>query len=152
MPATGGSLRRDPLSVHYDGWARQLLEQLRADPWNWHARQVDTDPADTRATDAAGLTHNERAAQRSLYWCLAHAATSGLRIRPAWSLQIAWAPPAYLEPPPGRILRPRRRMLSARLTPRAAGQRAVLLRGRGSYLAAPTSRGARPGEDWKPRT
>jgi hypothetical protein len=45
----------------------------------------------------------------------------------------------------------RARLLSARVTPKAAGQRAVLVRGRRSYLASPTSRGARDGENWQPK-
>lgn len=155
MPRTPGSLaRRDPeLQAAYDQWARELLDVLRADPWQWHGRTVTTPRgAELLGEDRGGLTRYERAAQRSLYWCLGHAASSGLKTRPAWSLQVAWSDPAYPAPGPGEIFRTRHRLLSARVTPRGAGQRAVLARGRGSYLANPTSSGARPGDTWRPGT
>ncbi|HEV2241808.1 MAG TPA: hypothetical protein VGR98_12260 [Streptosporangiaceae bacterium] len=141
MPRTGGSLRRDPLSVRYDTWARAFLEVLKADPWNWHGRWIASGTVDPGGLE---LTHNERAAQRSLWWNLGHAASSGLRIRPEWSLQVTW----------GRPIAPmllRQRLLTARVTPKEAGQRSVLVRGRSSYIANPTSRGARAGEDWQPK-
>lgn len=149
MPRTPGSLgRRDPeLQEAYDGWARELLDVLRADPWEWHGRTVTT-PAGHLATDDGGLTRWERAAQRSLYWCLGHAASSGLKTRPDWSLQVAWGPPVAVTL--AGQLGDRARLLSARVTPKAAGQRSVLIRGRGSYIARPTSSGARPGDGWRP--
>jgi hypothetical protein len=152
MPYTGGSLRRDPLSVRYDSWARGFLEVLKADPWNWHGRTITTPRGDELlGEDRGGLTIHERAAQRSLWWCLGHAASSGLRTRPDWSLQASWGPPAYPEAGPGRIFRTRHRLLTARVTPKSAGRRSVLVRGRPSYIANPTSRGARDGENWQPR-
>ena len=150
MPYTSGSMRRRDaaLQERFDPWARELLEVLKADPWNWHARAVDTPAASMLlGTDDGGLSRYERAAQRSLWWNLGHAPSSGLRTRPEWSLQVAWGPAVYLEAPPGRLLRPRRRVLTARVTPKQAGQRSVLVRGRRSYIASPTSRGALAGED-----
>lgn len=143
MTNTRGSLRRDPLSIQHDTWAREVLGVLKADPWNWHARYVIS--VSPWAEDRGGLTHEERAAQRSLYWNLCHAASSGLRIRAEWSLQIAWAQPRQ----PSSIAR--HRQLSARVTPKDAGRRSVLIRGRSSYIARPTSRGALEGENWQPR-
>lgn len=148
MPAARGRFTRDPISVELDGWARQLLDVLRADPWNWHGRMVETPAASVRlGEDRAGLSRHERAAVRSLHWNLSHAASSGLRIRPEWSLQTAWAPEAFIEPYTGE----RRRLLTARVTPKDAGRRSVLVRGRSSYIANPTSRGAHDGENWQPR-
>lgn len=145
-------LQRDPLSVRYDPWARELLGVLKADPWSWHGRTVETSAGNMLlGTDKGKLSRDERAAQRSLYWNLNHAASSGLRIRAAWSLQVAWGQPVWTTVDPGRILRPRARLLSARVTPKDAGRRSVLVRGRRSYLANPTSRGAVDGEDWKPK-
>lgn len=140
--------RRDPeLQAAYDGWAREFLDVLKADPWLWHGRTVTT-PAAQLATDPGGLTRWERAAQRSLWYCLGHAATSGLKTRPAWSLQVAWGPPyaVTLHPSPHA----RARLLSARVTPKDAGRRSVLARGSSSYIANPTSSGARPGDGWQP--
>jgi hypothetical protein len=150
MPYTTGSLRRDPLSLGYDSWARQLLEVLKADPWNWHGRTVTSPPAGPggQVLDDAGLSRAERAAQRSLYWNLSHAASSGLRIRPEWSLQVTWGEAVHR--PAGHMLSERARLLTARVTPRDAGRRSVRVRGRDSYMGNPTSRGARPGEDWQP--
>jgi hypothetical protein len=143
MANTGGRMRRDPLSIGYDRWARGLLAVLKADPWNWHGRTVVSD--EPGPLDNAGLTHPERAAQRSLWYCLGHAQSTGLKIRPDWSLQVAWGAPAY----PGQPWR--RRMITARVTPRAAGRRSVLIRGRASYIATPTSRGLVGAEhDWQP--
>lgn len=150
MAHAPGSLRRDPLSVRYDTWAREVLEVLKADPWNWHGRTIATPPGE-QAEDRAGLTAHERAAQRSLWWNLGHAASSGLRIRAEWSLQVCWAEPTYGPDGEQRILLERRRLLTARVTPKQAGQRAVLIRGRASYIAHPTSRGALEGEDWQPK-
>jgi hypothetical protein len=151
MPHAPGSLRRDPLSVRYDDWARQLLEQLKADPWEWHGRTVTTPPDPPLATDRGGLTRHERAAQRSLWWCLSHAASSGLRIRPDWSLQVSWGEPRYTPAGPRPGMLKRARLLTARVTPKQAGRRSVLIRGRASYVGEPTSRGALDGEDWQPK-
>jgi hypothetical protein len=142
MPGRTGGLQRDPLSRHYDGWARLVLRQLQAGPWEWHTRWVYGPPG---PADRGGLTHPERAAQRSLWWCLGHAASSGIRIRPEWSLQVAWGEPEQL----GSGLR--RRPLRARLTPRDAGRRAVLLGLVPSYVTHPTSRGRLAGEGWQPK-
>jgi hypothetical protein len=99
---------RDPDSVTYDPWARRLLAELAADPWEWHGRAVDGAQAGDHGPDH--LTDTQRSVQRSLYWCLEHAASSGALIRPRWSLHLAWGPPA------------RRRLLSARVVPKAAGR------------------------------
>jgi hypothetical protein len=142
MPRRPGSLRRDPLSVRYDQWARLVLAQLKRDPWAWQAR-LFTGPAGP--VDSGGLTHSERAATRSLYWCLNHAASSGARIRPEWSLQVAWGHELT------RADGVRCRELRARLTPRDSGRRAVLVGLADSYVRHPTSRGTRAGEDWQPK-
>lgn len=145
MPHAPGNLRRRDaeLQERYDLWARELLDVLKGDPWNWHARYVIS-AGELLATDSKGLSRAERAAQRALYWNLSHAASSGLRIRSEWSLQVAWSEPR--RPDTGI----RHRQLSARVTPKDAGRRAVLIRGRSSYIASPTSRGALDGEDWQP--
>jgi hypothetical protein len=98
----------------WDQWARELLGVLTGDPWQWHGRAVLG--ADRGDHGPARLSDTERAVQRSLYWNLSHAASSGALIRPSWSLQVAWSPPAT-------GANARRRMLSARVVPREAGRR-----------------------------
>jgi hypothetical protein len=109
--------RQDPaqLLAEFDPWARQLLAQLRADPWHWHARRVETGLED-QDHDGGQLTVRERCAQRCLYWNLKHAPSSGAVIRPAWSLMVGWGPPRYDDH--GR----RSRMITARVVPREAGR------------------------------
>lgn len=151
MPHAPGNMRRRDHEIQqlFDPWARELLEVLKADPWNWHARTVHTPPADARlGTDRGGLSRHERAATRALYWNLSHASSSGLRIRAEHSLQVAWSDTVAYEP----YTRERRRLLTARITPKSAARRAVLIRGRDSYIVNPTSRGALDGEGWQPQT
>lgn len=104
---------RPELLAEFDPWARELLEVLEADPWHWHGRRVlgDEDQA-----LGAELTERERCAQRCLYWNTSHAASSGARIRPSWSLMVGWGPPRY----DGRGIRSR--VITARVVPREAGR------------------------------
>jgi hypothetical protein len=115
MPQHGTSPGRDPLSTGYDDWARGWLEQLEADPWHWHARHVEG--PDRGRHGRWDLTDTEQAVQRSLYWCLSHAASSGAKIRPAWSLTVGWSSSTAR---PTRTTR--RRLLCARVVPRSAGR------------------------------
>jgi hypothetical protein len=144
-PVTPGGLRRrdGALQAGFDPWARAFLDQLKSDPGQWHGRQVASGPA-PGDEDQGGLVRYERAAQRSLYWCLGHAASSGLQIRRAWSLQVAWAAPRL-------TLAGRVRLVGARVTPVSQGRRASRRHPERSYIDHPTSRGQLPGESgWRP--
>lgn len=143
-PRGSGELRRrdGKLQAGFDPWARAFLDQLKDDPGRWRGRMVLSGPA-PGAEDEGGLVRYERAAQRSLYWCLGHAASSGLRIRRAWSLQVAWGTPSTTEA--GRS-----RLIGARVTPIAQGRRASRRHPERSYIERPTSRGERAGDDWRP--
>lgn len=101
---------RDPASVPHDPWSRRLLAELEDDPWEWHGRAVTGEQSGAHGQDL--LTDTERAVQRSLYWCLEHAPSSGALIRPRWSLQVAWGPRG----------RAGGRLLSARVMPKRDGR------------------------------
>lgn len=120
MPRRSSDAGRDPLSVRWDTWARELLEVLRADPWEWHGRTIIGGHLGDHGRWR--LSDQERAVQRSLYWNINHAASSGALIRPSWSLAVAWGPPLTVTltgPHHGA----RSRLLSARVMPRSAGRR-----------------------------
>lgn len=112
MPARSKDGGRDPLSARWDTWARELLEVLRADPWEWHGRTIIGE--DLGDHGRWHLSDQERAVQRSLFWCNTHAASSGALIRPSWSLTVAWSAP--------RTRPTRSRLLTARVMPRQAGR------------------------------
>lgn len=78
--------QRDPLSVRYDGAARSvLLSAVRAHKQNkGTVTWVQTPARSFGDVDAGGLTRNERAFQRSLYYQVDKVGDK------VWSLKLTW--------------------------------------------------------------
>ena len=88
-------LRRDPLSVHYDGYVRVIM--IRAARASRNGRGVRVWIASPRGEfahpDPKGLTRHERAFTRSSYYLIFRVPMNQYKLGgdpPAWSLKLTW--------------------------------------------------------------
>jgi len=101
---------RDPLSVYYDGYVRQvIIRAMRASRSGRGVRVWVASPrGDFARLDRGGRTSHERAFTRSAYYLVKlH--------RDAWSLKLTWGPDTELRASSGRRLA---RPVMVRLFPR----------------------------------
>jgi hypothetical protein len=112
MPAA----ERDPLSVNYDGYVRQVM--IRAARASRDRRSVKVWIAsprrDFRELDRGGLTRHERAFQRSAYYLIFRTPLN-LGEVPEWSLKRTWGLAEFRPSSGGRLARP----VTIRLFPRS---------------------------------
>ena len=100
-------MRRDPLSVRYDGAARDLMVRAaRASRNRAGVRAWIASPrGEFRRPDRGGRTAHERAFTRSAYWLIFK--NAGEPGRSGWSLKLTWGPDADRRPSAaGKLARP----------------------------------------------
>jgi hypothetical protein len=121
--------QRDPLSVRYDGTARQVLGRaIRASRHRKGIQAwVSSTSGELRSPDGGGRTAHERAFTRAAYYYVWREPLNYGRI-PDWSLKVTWGPDAELRPSArGRMARPVRVRIFPRRGPRGGREHAYAL-------------------------
>jgi hypothetical protein len=149
---------RDPLSVPYDPWSRRMLARCIAEPGFWRSASVSSPPRSP--IDERGLSREERAATRSLYYVLTldfepRAAPKYVLRNRRWSLQVDWGEPGRERHVLGVGFGLRIRSVLLRVVTYRSARDAIAGQA-ANYVLHPElrSRGATPGEadadDWTP--
>ena len=81
--------RRDPLSVAYDGYVRQVMIRAARASRNQQGVRVWVASPRSSRPDAGGRTSHERAFTRSAYYLMWRVPINAKTI-PEWSLKVTW--------------------------------------------------------------